>query len=282
MLAQYFSVCRPKPFNMEQQTTTILAGSSETEKSAYLGVIASIATADRQASEEELEYIQALCESAELSDASTQRVLAAANEDSETHLTQNLDVLKGSDLRFSLVTDLITFAKADQNYSEAEKQHVAQIAKYLQVDQEQFSLLNQYSQQASQLEDPQEAASPAFLANSGMQQKMQSAGINTGGLLKGLLAFAGPMLLAGMLRRRGGGGLGGMMGGGGLGGMLGGGGLGGMMGGGLGGALGGMLGGNRGGMGGGLGSLIGMLSGGRGMSGAGGMLGRMLGGRSRF
>jgi uncharacterized tellurite resistance protein B-like protein len=267
---------------MEQQTTTILAGSSDSEKSAYLGVIASIATADRQASEEELEYIQALCESAELSEQSTQRVLAAANEDSETHLTQNLDVLKGSDLRFSLVTDLITFAKADQNYSEEEKQHVQQIAKYLQVDQEQFSLLNQYSQQASQLEDPQQAASPAFLANSGMQQKMQSAGINTGGLMKGLLAFAGPMILASMLRRRGGG-LGGMMGGGGgLGGMLGGG-LGGMMGGGLGGALGGMLGGSRGGMGGGgLGSLIGMLSGGRGMSGAGGMLGRMLGGRKGF
>ncbi len=266
---------------MEQQTTTILAGSSDAEKGAYLGVIASIATADRQASEEELEYIQALCESAELSEDGTQRVLDAANDESGTQLTQNLDVLKNSDLRFSLVTDLITFAKADQNYSEEEKQHVQQIAQYLQVDQEQFSLLNQYSQQAAQLEDPQEAASPSYLANSGMQQKMQAAGINTGGLLKGLLAFAGPMLLAGMLRRRRGGGLGGMMGGGGgLGGMLGGGGLGGMMGGGLGGALGGMLGGGRGGMGGGgLGSLIGMLSGGRGMSGAGGMLGRMLGRR---
>ncbi len=252
---------------MEQQTT-ILAGAGDTEKGAYLGVIASLATADHQASEEEIEYIQALCESAELSDAQTQNVLAAAQESSDNHLKQNLDALRNSDLRFSLVTDLITFAKSDQNYSEAEKQHVQQIAQYLQVNQEQFSLLNQYSDEASRLEDPQQAASPNFLANSGMQQKMQSAGINTGGLMRGLLSFAGPMILASMLRRRGGGGLGGMMGGG-LGGMMGGGGLGG--------ALGGMLGG--GGMrgGGGLGSLIGMLSGGRGMSGAGGMLGRMFG-----
>lgn len=241
---------------MEQQQTTILAGATDLEKGAYLSVIASLATADRQASEEELEYLQALCESAELSGAQTHNVLAAAQETSDAHLKQNLEALQSSDLRYSLVTDLITFAKADQEYSAKEQQYIQQIAQKLHVDQNQFSLLNQYSDEAAQLEDPQQAASPNFLANNGMQQKMQAAGINTGGLLKGLLGFAGPMILAGMLRRRGGG-LGGMMGG-----MLGGG----MMGGGM-------------GRGGGLGSLIGMLSGGRGMRGAGGMLGRIFGGR---
>lgn len=247
-----------------EENTSILSGATDAEKAAYLGVIASLATADHEASGEELEYLQALCESADLPEDQTQKVLAAATNDSGSYLQQNLDALRNSELRFSLVTDLITFAKADQNYSEAEKAQVAKIAAHLQVDQKQFALLDQYSEEASHLEDPQQAASPSYLANSGMQQKMQSAGINTGGLLKGLLGFAGPMLLAGMLRRRGGG-LGGMMGGG----------LGGMMGGSMGGALGGMLGGGR--RGSGLGSLIGMLSGGRGMSGAGGMLGRMFG-----
>lgn len=247
---------------MEMEQTTILAGAPDVEKGAYLAVIASLATADRQASEEEMEYLTALCESADLPGQQTQQVLAAASDNSDTHLQQNLDLLKNSELRFSLVTDLITFAKADQNYSASEQQHIQQIARHLGVDQNQFSLLNEYSEEAAQLEDPQQAASPNFLANSGMQQKMQSAGINTNGLLKGLLSFAGPMILASMLRRRGGGG---------------------MMGGGMGGMLGGMLGGGMmGGMGrggGGLGSLIGMLSGGRGMSGAGGMLGRIFGNR---
>jgi uncharacterized tellurite resistance protein B-like protein len=256
---------------MEQQTT-ILEGASVGEKAAYLGVIASIATADHQASDEELEYISALCESANLPEAQTNEVLRTAREASEPHLKQHLETLKGSDLRFSLVTDLITFAKADENYSEAEQQHVERIAGLLQIDQQQYGLLNQYSEKALQSDaPPEELASPNFLAKTCLQQKMQSAGINTGGLLKGLLSFAGPMILATMLRRRGGGGLGGMMGGG-LGGALGG-----MLGGG--GGLGGMLGGGSRRGGGGLGSLIGMLSGGRGMSGAGGMLGRMLGGR---
>ncbi|WP_132054715.1 TerB family tellurite resistance protein [Pseudocnuella soli] len=257
---------------MDQQTT-ILAGASDGEKAAYLGVIASIATADHEASDEELEYIAALCESADLPQAQTEEVLRTAREASEPHLKQHLETLKTSDLKFSLVTDLITFAKADQHYSKAEQHHVQRIAEALQIDQQQFGLLDEYTEKAIQSDAaPEEVASPTFLANTGLQQKMQSAGINTGGLLKGLLSFAGPMILAAMLRRRGGGG--------GLGGMLGGGGLGGALGGMLGGSggLGGMLGGgNR--SGGGLGSLIGMLSGGRGMSGAGGMLGRMLGGR---
>lgn len=240
---------------MEQQETTLLAGATDLEKGAYLGVIASLATADRVASEEEQEYLRALCASAELSEAQTHQVLAAAQENSDAPLTRNLETLQNSDLRYSLVTDLISFAKADQDYSATEQQYIQHIAQKLQVDPTQFSLLDQYTDEAAELEDPQQAAAPNFLANSGMQQKMQAAGINTGGLLKGLLSFAGPMILASMLRRRGGG-LGGMMGG----------------------MMGGMLGGGMG-RGGGLGSLMGMLSGGRGMRGAGGMLGRMFGGR---
>jgi hypothetical protein len=100
-------------------------------------------------------------------------------------------------------------------------------------------------------------ASPSFLSSLGLQDKMQSAGINTGSLFKGLISIAGPMILGGLLSR-------------GLGGRRSSGGLGGALGGGLGSSLGG---------GGGLGSLIGMLSGGRGLGSAGGLLGKVLGGR---
>ena len=46
-------------------TTTVLEGYSDQEKGAYLGAVASIATADRQASAEELEYISALCDASD-------------------------------------------------------------------------------------------------------------------------------------------------------------------------------------------------------------------------
>lgn len=241
----------------------ILDGYSDMEKGAYLSAIASIATADREASEEEMQYLQTLADAAGLSDEQKEAVVKAATDESGADLQNSLDILKKSDLKYSLIADLITFSKADGEYSSSEEDSVQKIGQYLGVDQQQFSLLDQFAQKTSeQQQAPQQGGVQNMLGLGGLGDKMQSAGINTSSLLKGLLAVAAPMLLSRMFNRNsgratttGGGGLGGM-----LGGMLGGGGLGGTG-------------------GGGLGSLIGMLSGGRGFGGAGGLLGKVLGGR---
>jgi uncharacterized tellurite resistance protein B-like protein len=240
------------------ENQNILEGYSDAEKGAYLGTIASLATADRQATEEELEYITGLCQSASLSPQQSASVQQAAASLSEQELQRCLDVLKNSELKYSLVADLMSFAKADNDYSEEEEQNIQKISKYLGVNQQQFTALDQFSKQTTEQAEPTQQN----FFGGGIKEKLEGAGINTGSLMKGILAIAAPMLMSRMLSRRGSGGFGG---GGGLGGMLGG----------SGGGLGGMLGGS----GGGLGSLIGMLSGGRGMSSTGGLLGRMLGGR---
>lgn len=220
---------------MEQ--VTALENYTDLEKGAYLGAIASMATADREAGEAEMAYLDALSASAGLSEEQAAMIRRAATELTGEELNKCLDVLKNSDLRFSLITDLIAFAEADQHYSEEEKQSVAKIADYLGVNKEQFSLLDRFAKTAKEEGvPPEEAAKPDFLESHGLKDKMEGAGINTGGFLRGLLGVMGPIALAGMLS---GGRRGGMMGGG----LLGGG----MMGGGL-------L---------GLGSLIGMIGGGR-------------------
>jgi uncharacterized tellurite resistance protein B-like protein len=236
------------------ETTTILAGYNDQEKGAYLGAIASIATADRQASEEELQYIAALCDAADISETQQEAVIRAANELSGEELKKCLDILKGSDLKYSLVTDLIAFAKSDNNYGEEEQERVKEISGYLGVDQSQFSLLKEFTEKATAKAVPdEEKAKPSFLSSLGLTEKMKNAGINPNGLLKGLLGFAGPMILGGIvsgaLRRRG------------------------RSSSGMFGNMGGLMGG------GGLGSLIGMLSGGRGFGNTGGLLGRILGKR---
>ncbi len=259
-----------------EQTPTILEGYPDMEKGAYLGAIASIATADKIASEQELEYIEALCVAANLSEGQEEVVKRAATEMTDDDLRRCLDVLKGSDLRFSLVSDLIAFAKADQNYTSEEQQNVQKIAKYLGVNQEQFSVLNEFTKeaveqapgQAEQLKSGETTPS-SFLGGLGFGDKLKGAGIDKNALLKGGLAIIGPIILAQMFggrgRRRGGGMFGG---GGGLGSLLGGGLLGGMLGGG------GGLGGGRRSMGAG-GGLFDMLSGGRGMGSTGGLLGNL-------
>lgn len=263
-----------------EQKITILEGYSDLEKGAYLGAIAAIATADRSATEEEISYIQALCESAGLSAEQSSLINeAASTEVSDEDLKRCLDVLKTSELRFSLVSDIIAFAEADETYSEEEKQYVNKIADYLGLNHQQVSLLDQFTKKAVQ-EAPKQAEAiereqttpTGFLDSLGFGDKLKGAGINTSALLKGALGIMGPILLAKMFssRSRRGSDMGGMFGGGMSGGMLGGSGgiLGGLLGAGLGGGLlGGLFGGNK--------------SGGTGgFSGAGGMLGRIFGNRS--
>ena len=252
--------------DMEQQST-ILEGYSAQEKAAYLGAIASVATADRSASDEELAFMDALCASANLSEDETNAVRQTASAQmTDAELKSYLDVLKGSELRFSFVSDVIAFAEADKNYSDEEKQTVKGIADYLGVNQEQFAVLDQFTKKAvhEATDENQSQHAPgttpqSFLDSLGFGDKLKGAGINTSSLMKGALGIIGPMLLAKMLgggRRSTAGSGGGLLGGSG------------------GGLLGSLLGGGGGG-----GLLGGLLGGGRGFGSAGGMLGRILGRR---
>ena len=250
-----------------QNSETILQGSTDMEKGAYLGAIASIATADRQATPEEVQYLSALADSAGLSAEQKEAVIKAASEISDEDVLRCLDVLKNSELKYSLVTDVIAFAKSDNNYSEAEQKSVQKMADYLGVNQQQFSLLDHFTDKAKEIGNvnnssgtsirPDAPPEPnSFLSSLGLKDKLQNAGINGSSLLKGLLGIAAPMLLANMVtsglnRNRGYGG--GMFGGGG-----------------------GMFGGGGGMFGSGLGSVFSMFGGNRGFRNSGGLLSRVL------
>ena len=231
----------------------ILKDYSDPEKGAYLGAIASIATADHAATEEELDYIRTLAQSADLSPEQENRVVRAARELSATELEDCLDILKNSDLRFSLITDIISFANTDGRYSDEERKNIEDIASYLKIDQNQFSLLDLFVKKSTDSgKSGDEVAKPGFLSTLGLDDKLKSAGINTSSLTKGLLGIIGPLLLSRMLSGRGRNSVGRNAGG-----MF----------------------GNRPGSvanGAGIGSLISLLSGGRGYPGMGNMLPKLL------
>lgn len=245
--------------------TQLLKNYSEAEKTAYLSAIASLATADRQASGNESEFLQSLAQQAGLSNDATQQVLAAAQDSNNQTIQNNLDVLKNSDLRFSLITDLISFARADGAYSNDEEAMVGRMAAYLGINADQKQTLETVVDQAATVpHDPQDPAKEGFFDRIG--DKLSGVGIPKGALMGGLLGVVAPMVLS----RMGGGGnnqsTGGGLLGGSMGGLLGGaaqGGMGSM----LGGLLGSVMGGGQGsGMGsaiggGGLGSMMSILGG---------------------
>ena len=254
---------------------TLLQNYSEAEKTAYLSAIASLATADREASGAEGQFLQALAQQAGLSGGATQQVLAAAQDASNANIQQYLDVLKGSDLRFSLVTDLISFARADGSYANNEEAMVGKMAAYLGVNQEQKQALETVVDQAAQVpHDPQDPAKQGFFDRMGGM--LSGVGIPKTALLTGLLGVVAPMVIsrvmggggqqqAGYGDQNSGGGLGGLLGGS-MGGLLGGAaqsGMGGMLGGLLGSVMGGGQGPAQGSAigGGGLGSIMSVLGG---------------------
>jgi uncharacterized tellurite resistance protein B-like protein len=232
-------------------STQILEGYTSLERAAYITAIASIATADQSASEQEEAYIGNLADAAGLKDNEKQQVFTAARETSGASLKNALDILKTSELKYSLVADLIAFAEADSNVAGQEKQHIASIASYLQINADQLQALNEYVKEAAT--QPADAmgifggnsntsGAGGILENLGLGQKLQNSGINIGSLAKGLISFVGPMIMGNMLNK-------GMQGRGATAGL------------------------NQGG---GLGSLISSLSGGKGFSGIGGFLGKLL------
>lgn len=259
---------------MQLQTESVLAGYSEREKGAYLAALASLSTADRQASQEELDHLREMAHAAGLSQQQEQFIIDSATDISGEELKKCLDVLKTSQLRYSLITDLIALAKADENYTEDEKENIEKISKYLGVNSSQVDVLDEFVSKAAEKDpSPEQAQSSGFLDSLGMRDKLSKAGLNLGGGGGGgLMGMLGPILLGGIAakalgRRRtpaGGGGMFGGAGGGGLGGGL------------LGGVLGSVLGGGMGGLGGGLGSILGGLNRGRNNRSLGGMLGRIL------
>jgi uncharacterized tellurite resistance protein B-like protein len=237
-------------FSLYTMETQLLQNYSEPEKTAYLSAIASLATADRQASAPENEFLQRLAQQAGLSAGSTQQVLAAAQDSTNQTIQQNLDQLKNSELRFSLVTDLISFARADGAYSNNEEAMVSKMAEYLGVNQAQKAALENVVDQAANVpHDAQDPNKQGFL--SGITDKLSNVGIPKSALMTGLLGVVAPMVISrvmsgGSNQSQGqpsgtmGGMLGGLLGGGGgsssmgglLGGLLGGGLLSGVLGGG--------------------------------------------------
>ena len=256
--------------------TPLLQNYSEAEKTAYLSAIASLATADREATGAETEFLQALAQQAGLSGGATQQVLAAAQDSSNQSIQQNLDALKNSDLRFSLVTDLISFARADGSYANDEEAMISKMSQYLGINAQQKQALETVVDQAETVaHDPQDPAKAGFFDRIG--DKLSSVGIPKAALMTGLLGVVAPMVISRVMggnRNQGYGNPGGGLLGSGMGGLLGGAsqsGMGGLLGGLLGGGmLGGLLGGNApanlpqqgAGIGrGGLGSMMSILGG---------------------
>ena len=191
------------------------------ERKAYIQAIAAIATADRTASAAELEYLATLSTEIGLSESDKQSIIESGEDTSDENLFQSIAVLKNSELRFSLLAELINLAESDNEYHDKEKKSVEKIANFLNINPQQFEALSDFVNETKNGDVTPEAASdPNFVRFSGIQEKLKASGIDIGSLAKGLMATLGPLILAKVMGGRRPGGLRSGMGSGGLGSLI--------------------------------------------------------------
>jgi uncharacterized tellurite resistance protein B-like protein len=114
------------------------------ERVDYLVVIASMAGADGVVKGEELANLSELCKALDLGAAETGQVLAAAEHVDGDRIRSATHRLRTSELRFTLMTDLLFLAYADGDFDGAEQKEVSGVAVTLGVDAKQLEALKKY------------------------------------------------------------------------------------------------------------------------------------------
>jgi uncharacterized tellurite resistance protein B-like protein len=116
------------------------------ERVDYLVVVASMAAADGEIAAAEYEKLREFCKALELGAAEIGQVMAAVEEPDTVRIREVTGRLRSSQLRFTLMTDLIFMALADEKFVEAERREIRALADALNLTEPQLAALEKYVQ----------------------------------------------------------------------------------------------------------------------------------------
>ena len=128
----------------------------EDEKIDYLSLVASIAAADGKITDDEISTLREFCDTIGIGEAGTGLIIAALEDPSMVDVQAILERLSHTDLKFTLLTDMLFMAHADGIVSPGEEEEISKIAAKLQIAKEQISAIERYvnavltAQQSSQ------------------------------------------------------------------------------------------------------------------------------------
>lgn len=114
------------------------------DRVAYATVVGSMAAADDVVAPAELDKLKALCKELGLPEAETQTVIVGAESRNPAVAERAMTGLASSDLRFTLYTDCLLLAYADDAVAKQERRMLQGIAKALHIDDAKAKLLEEY------------------------------------------------------------------------------------------------------------------------------------------
>lgn len=116
----------------------------EVERVDYLSVVASLASADGNVTDDEISKIREFCETVQIGDIGISLIIAAIENPSVVDLQTILPRLAQTDLKFTLLADMLFLAHADGMCCTEEQEEIHKIAAMLNIASEQIEAVNRY------------------------------------------------------------------------------------------------------------------------------------------
>lgn len=114
------------------------------ERVDYLSVLAAIAAADKTVSDKEITHLRQFCESVEIDEVGIGLIIAALEHPAIVDLQTILPRLTRTDLKFTLLTDMLFIAQADGKMCPVERKEIDKIAAMLAIIPEQIDVVHRY------------------------------------------------------------------------------------------------------------------------------------------
>lgn len=148
---------------------------SEEQRAAYLTVLSTLAMVDGEVDEEEAQLIEQMCKDSKLSFNNKMQVLNGLYKPDEVDLKPVLDSLKDTNLKFSLVADILKLVQADGEFTPDEVKQVALLKSSMLLSDAQFDAVNNYVDLATSMTS--EGITNDFLEKAGLDKKFAELGI---------------------------------------------------------------------------------------------------------
>jgi uncharacterized tellurite resistance protein B-like protein len=117
---------------------------SEKEKIAYLSIVATLVLADNNIADEEISNIRSLCKDIELSDEGIAKIISVTENPDTAPINEFIDVMRSSDLKYTLLCDMYFLAYADNKVELYELKHINDIGYKLNLSREQIYVIKRY------------------------------------------------------------------------------------------------------------------------------------------
>lgn len=115
------------------------------ERLDYLLVLAALVGVDETVSSNELGLLAEFCDKLESGGENKEAILAFARDVDPVRVVDTCERLATSELRFTLVSDLLYIAHADDRYDDAEREVIGNIARRLGITWRQLDAMDAYA-----------------------------------------------------------------------------------------------------------------------------------------